>query len=87
MFVSMYVYGCVYMSVYECVCVYVYGCVCVCVHCDSGVIEDNTDLGGEARADNSALLGLTLRVSVVRRLRGEVNLHPAGHLLCVILGC
>lgn len=59
----------------------------MCVHGDSGVIEDNTDLGGEVRADNSALLGCTLRVSVVRRLRGEVNLYPEGHLLCVILGC
>ena len=67
------------------VCVWV--CVCVCVHGDSEVIEDNNDLGGEVRADNSALLGLTLRVSVVGRLRGEVNLHPAAHLLCVILGC
>ena len=73
---------CVWVRIYECaclwvcmcmgvctwMCMYVYVCVCVwmCVRGDSGVIEDNTDLGGKVRADNSVPLGLILRGSAVR---------------------
>ena len=58
----------------------------MCVRGDSGVVEDNTDLGREVRADKcpprTHPAGFCCRGT-----SGEVNLYPEGRLLCVILGC